>query len=113
MPIKLPLISVNGVLDAAISPLDRGFTYGDGIFETCRYQSGEIPLWALHRDRLLGSASRLGIPLDESLLMATCFSWLLSKAMWVYLLTPAIFNSFNFSSESKASGILTMEAGLI
>ncbi len=70
MPIKLPLISVNGVLDAAISPLDRGFTYGDGIFETCRYQSGEIPLWALHRDRLLGSASRLGIPLDESLLMA-------------------------------------------
>lgn len=66
---KLPLISVNGVLDAAISPLDRGFTYGDGIFETCRYHACEIPLWSFHRDRLLSSAQRLKISLDESVLM--------------------------------------------
>lgn len=69
MPINIPFISVNGVLDAAISPLDRGFAYGDGVFETCRYQSGSIPLWQYHRERLLKSAERLGIPLDEQLLL--------------------------------------------
>jgi 4-amino-4-deoxychorismate lyase len=69
MSTSLPLISVNGVLDAAISPLDRGFTYGDGVFETCRYQRGAIPLWAYHCDRLSQSAARLQIPFDESLLM--------------------------------------------
>lgn len=68
MPINLPLISVNGVLDANISPLDRGFAYGDGIFETCRYSNGAIPLWSCHRERLLRSAARLNIPLDEHLL---------------------------------------------
>lgn len=68
MPINLPLISVNGVLDAAISPLDRGFAYGDGVFETCRYSQGVIPLWNYHRERLLHSAERLKIPLDECLL---------------------------------------------
>ena len=68
MSINLPLISVNGILDAAISPLDRGFTYGDGVFETCRYSRGSIPLWHYHRERLLSSAGRLGIPVDEDLL---------------------------------------------
>ncbi len=68
MPTKFPLISVNGVLDAAISPLDRGFAYGDGLFETCRYSQGVIPLWDFHRERLLHSAERLKIPLDERLL---------------------------------------------
>lgn len=68
MPINFPLISVNGVFDAAISPLDRGFAYGDGVFETCRYSQGVIPLWNYHRERLLLSAERLKIPLDERLL---------------------------------------------
>jgi 4-amino-4-deoxychorismate lyase len=68
MPINFPLISVNGVLDAAISPLDRGFAYGDGVFETCRYSQGSIPLWGYHRERLSHSAERLKIPLNEDLL---------------------------------------------
>lgn len=69
MPIQLPLLSVNGVRDAAISPLDRGFAYGDGLFETCRYHAGEIPLWDSHLDRLLRSAERLKIALDETVLI--------------------------------------------
>ncbi len=68
MPINFPLLSVNGVLDATISPLDRGFAYGDGVFETCRYSKGTIPLWDYHRERLVRSAARLQIPLDECLL---------------------------------------------
>lgn len=65
MPLQLPIISINGVLDASISPLDRGFAYGDGLFETCRYFAGRIPLWDFHRERLLASAQRLQIALDE------------------------------------------------
>lgn len=65
MSLQLPIISINGVLDASISPLDRGFTYGDGLFETCRYLAGRIPLWEFHRERLLKSAKQLQIPLDE------------------------------------------------
>ena len=66
---NLPYISVNGVLDAAVSPLDRGFTYGDGVFETCRLYRGRIPLWAYHLDRLEQSAHRLRIPLDTAQLI--------------------------------------------
>lgn len=72
MLINLPLISVNGVLDAAISPLDRGFTYGDGLFETCRVHAGKIPLWDYHRERLIDSAARLKIPLDVDRLQNYC-----------------------------------------
>ena len=63
-----PLISVNGVIGQQISPLDRGFAYGDGLFETCRLTQGVIPLWELHRARLRAGCKRLQIPLDESLL---------------------------------------------
>lgn len=63
-----PLISVNGVIGQQISPLDRGFAYGDGLFETCRLTRGVIPLWALHKARLRADCERLRIPLDEALL---------------------------------------------
>ncbi|WP_323814535.1 aminodeoxychorismate lyase [Cellvibrio sp. NN19] len=68
MPINLPLINVNGEFNAAISPLDRGFAYGDGVFETCCYSHGSIPLWDAHCARLLHSAERLNIPVDIDLL---------------------------------------------
>src|SRR5690606_13344036 len=67
---QFPLISVNGVFNGTVSPLDRGFAYGDGIFETCRYQAGAIPLWEFHRQRLTGACQTLMIPLDYSLLEA-------------------------------------------
>lgn len=63
-----PLISVNGAIGQQISPLDRGFAYGDGLFETCRLTRGVIPLWALHKARLRAGCERLRIPLDEALL---------------------------------------------
>ncbi len=64
MQIPLPAIAVNGVIGAQVSPLDRGFAYGDGVFETCKLCSGEIPLWNLHRERLIKSCARLFIRID-------------------------------------------------
>ena len=49
-------IWVNGKLlsypDATISPLDRGFTLGDGLFETMRVHQGEIIRLSKHLTRL-------------------------------------------------------------
>jgi 4-amino-4-deoxychorismate lyase len=63
-----PIIAVNGVIGAGVSPLDRGFNYGDGLFETVRLDSNggraHLPLWPLHRRRLLRSCGRLLISLD-------------------------------------------------
>lgn len=61
---NLPLIAVNGIVDKQVSPLDRGFAYGDGVFETCRMINGQIPLWELHRQRLLSSCATLLIPVQ-------------------------------------------------
>lgn len=89
MPITLPLISVNGVLDAAISPLDRGFTYGDGLFETCRIHAGKISLWDYHLKRLVESAARLKIPLDLEQLQD--YSKQLFDAAQVQAITAGVF----------------------
>ncbi len=59
----LPQITVNGILNQLISPLDRGFSYGDGVFETCKLLNKKIPLWKLHRERLISSCQKLHIPL--------------------------------------------------
>jgi len=72
----LPVIAVNGVIGAQVSPLDRGFTYGDGVFETCKLNNKKIPLWDLHKDRLLKSCERLLIPVTEHLIEAKLFNLL-------------------------------------
>jgi 4-amino-4-deoxychorismate lyase len=67
MQTQLPIISVNGILGKEVSPLDRGFTYGDGVFETCRLMSGRIPLWNRHSKRLLEGCKKLLIPVSGEL----------------------------------------------
>jgi len=64
----LPIIAVNGVIDGQVSPLDRGFAYGDGVFETCKLKNAKIPLWNLHQERLLKSCDKLLIPVALDLL---------------------------------------------
>jgi 4-amino-4-deoxychorismate lyase len=64
----LPLIAVNGVIGAQVSPLDRGFAYGDGVFETCRMINAKIPLWDFHKERLLTSCKKLFIAVELHLI---------------------------------------------
>lgn len=49
--------------EAAVSPLDRGFLYGDGLFETMRAQQGEILYPDNHIERLHQSLEKLRITL--------------------------------------------------
>jgi 4-amino-4-deoxychorismate lyase len=52
---------VNGTPGAALSPLERGLHYGDGLFETIACVGGKPRFLALHLERLARGAKRLGI----------------------------------------------------
>lgn len=43
---------INGRSDAVISPLDRGFAYGDGVFRTLQVRAGMPVQWELHYSKL-------------------------------------------------------------
>lgn len=49
--------------EAVVSILDRGFLYGDGLFETLRCYRGAPFRWHAHLERLQAGARFLGIPL--------------------------------------------------
>ena len=66
MQLTLPAIAINGELNKQVSPLDRGFAYGDGVFESCRIIQAKIPLWKLHAQRLIASCETLLIPISIS-----------------------------------------------
>jgi 4-amino-4-deoxychorismate lyase len=53
---------VNGVEGAGISPDDRGFQYGDGLFETMFAVDGRVRRFDLHMSRLAEGCHRLGMP---------------------------------------------------
>src|SRR4051794_18418963 len=51
---------------ANVSILDRGFLYGDGLFETLRVYNGQPFLWQQHWDRLTAGAKLLKIKIPVS-----------------------------------------------
>lgn len=54
---------------------DRGFQFGDGIFETIRVEQGQLLAWDFHAQRLAEGAARLGIRLPaQRLLKMRCQS---------------------------------------
>lgn len=61
------MIYLNGELlrpeEGRISPFDRGFLFGDGLFETIRLYDGRAHLLGRHLDRLAASATFLAIDL--------------------------------------------------
>ena len=65
-----PIVYINGLFwtidKANISVLDRGFTHGDGLFETMRVYSGKIFRLEHHLDRLFQSARSIFIELQIS-----------------------------------------------
>ncbi len=59
---------VNGAWTDHLGIRDRGLAYGDGLFETCRWVDGQLPLWSYHESRVLRDAARLFMPIDSRLL---------------------------------------------
>ena len=61
----MPQILINGCKTDQISVLDRGFQYGDGLFETIRVTAGKPRFWASHINRLSEGCARLAIKMPE------------------------------------------------
>jgi branched-chain amino acid aminotransferase len=65
------IVWLNGVQrsaeEPALSPLDRGFTLADGLFETMRARFGVVFRLDAHLDRLCAGARLFGIPLPSTL----------------------------------------------
>ncbi|MBV8157818.1 MAG: aminodeoxychorismate lyase [Dyella sp.] len=59
-------ILVDGAPADTVSVLDRGLSYGDGLFETIRFVHGLAPLWARHMQRLRDGCRRLAIPAPDA-----------------------------------------------
>jgi D-alanine transaminase len=59
-------VSLNGawspIEDAKVSVLDRGFIFGDGIYEVVPVYSGRPFRWSQHLSRLKRSLAKVGIP---------------------------------------------------
>lgn len=61
---------VNGQAYDHISIDDRGFAFGDGLFESMLYERGRVALLSLHLTRLMSDSSRLGFVLNRDILVA-------------------------------------------
>lgn len=65
-----PVLWINGHLrpasDARLDPRDRGFTLGDGLFETMRANGGAVPWLGIHLSRLRIGAATIHLPLPWS-----------------------------------------------
>ena len=53
---------VDGEISTQISVADRGFQYGDGLFETMAVHRGQPRFWQSHMDRLAAGCERLQLP---------------------------------------------------
>lgn len=64
----MPML-INGKHGDSVSVLDRGFQYGDGIFETLPVANGEPLLWDAHMRRFFRGAERLGLEVPAEALL--------------------------------------------
>ena len=62
---------------SVIDPGERGFHYGDGLFETIAIRKGEPRLWEYHVERLTTGCKRLGIEVPR----AASLRWRLETAL--------------------------------
>ncbi|MBT8145263.1 MAG: aminodeoxychorismate lyase [Gammaproteobacteria bacterium] len=64
----MPATFINGEPGEMIPVSDRGFHYGDGVFETIRVSGRQLTLRSLHMRRLAAGCKFLHIPLQADLL---------------------------------------------
>lgn len=61
-----PSYLINGEFGLKISPLDRGFAYGDGVFRTLYVKEGKPLLWNNHYSKLQDDSIRIGLNCPSS-----------------------------------------------
>ncbi len=72
---------INGISTRCLDAHDRGFHYGDGLFETLAVRNGVPVLWDMHMQRLQRGCQRLNFPeIDPVLLWSEAMSLLCRDA---------------------------------
>ncbi len=60
-------VLINGIFETHIDVADRGFQYGDGLFETIAYKNKKLQFWDEHLQRMQKACERLSLKkVDES-----------------------------------------------
>ena len=67
---------VNGSFNNFISPLDRGFAYGDGVFRTIKMQGGLPEHWPQHYQKLVADCAAINIVCPSAELLMSDLSQL-------------------------------------
>ena len=67
---------VNGSLNQAISPLDRGFAYGDGVYRTIKMGGGLPEHWPQHYQKLVADCAAIKIVCPSAELLISDLSQL-------------------------------------
>jgi 4-amino-4-deoxychorismate lyase len=57
---------IDGVAGEVVPALDRGLCYGDGLFESVRFEGAHAPLWSRHMQRLREGCDRLAIAAPDA-----------------------------------------------
>ncbi len=61
-----PRVVINGQAGATVSALDRGLSYGDGVFRTVRVDAGQPIWWPDHLEKLREDCARLGLDAPDA-----------------------------------------------
>lgn len=69
---------INGDFNQVITPLDRGFSYGDGIFRTMLMRNGLPESWPLHYQKLVADCAAIGIVCPSAELLISDMQQLIS-----------------------------------
>ena len=72
------LYLVNGSFNQAISPFDRGFAYGDGVFRTIKMVGGLPEHWPQHYQKLVADCAAINIVCPSAELLMSDLSQLFS-----------------------------------
>ncbi|MGZ5009574.1 MAG: aminodeoxychorismate lyase [Methylobacter sp.] len=86
------MILINGESKQHIEVSDRGFQYGDGLFETIEVKNGQAVLFERHLERLKSGCDRLHIPFPDAQLLSLeakelCRKWPSVRAVLKIIVT--------------------------
>jgi 4-amino-4-deoxychorismate lyase len=70
---------INGSFNQAISPFDRGFAYGDGVFRTIKMVGGLPELWPQHYQKLVADCAAINIVCPSAELLMSDIAQLFSE----------------------------------
>lgn len=96
-----PIYIINGRFSQGISPIDRGFAYGDGVFRTMRLMDGELIDWPLHYQTLVHDCGKVQMVCPSAELLMQDLKSLMQKMTTQYASQASSKESYKQSCTIK------------